>query len=301
MTQLQNKLIKYPKIFYVGSTEVEELLNLDEPVVCQSKIDGANFRCRYKDATLIFGSRKQELLYDTDPIKWKAIGAYKEALLNYRDNFIEDVIYMSESMQPHTLIYDNIPRTIGFDVYNLKEERFYDWKDAKKMFESIGIPFINVHFERKGKEISTEELKECIKHSPYRNGKDEGVVLKCYSKMGKFGNPLFAKIVDEEFKEENKKVFGKGHPKKEDYVEKILTERFFTDARFNKAINHFIDENKNISMSLMPELYKYVSDDILSEQILYISKEFQIVNFKEFSNNVARECAKSLKKYLMEK
>ncbi len=53
------ELEKYPKIWTLGSPDNKDIFN--EVIVCESKIDGANFRCRYLPETneLVFGSRNQ--------------------------------------------------------------------------------------------------------------------------------------------------------------------------------------------------------------------------------------------------
>lgn len=292
------ELIKYPKIYTLGSPENEGMLN--NIVVCESKIDGANFRCRYlpEEDRLVFGSRNQTLV-NPGPTSWKAVRSYQKAFELYKDKFIPGVIYYSESMQKHTLQYDNIPDTIGYDVYDIEREEFYNWKAAKAAFEQIGIPFINVHFEKPGSEVTVEELKQLIKTSPYRKEGDEGIVLKCYSKKNVFGRPLFAKIVDDLFKEENKKVFRGGLPIASNDEYEVI-DRYLTDARFNKAIMHLKEQGEVIDMPLIPKLYKYIGDDILSENILYISGEWKSIDFKSFYNLIARRCASMLKKYLME-
>jgi hypothetical protein len=300
MTQFQNRLIKYPKIFSLGSPENEEIK--DEIVVIESKIDGANFRCRYipEENKLIFGSRNNELSYNAEFSNWIAIKSYKKAFEEYKDKFIPNVIYFSESMQKHTISYDNIPNTIGYDIWDLEQNKFWDFKKAKQAFEKIGIPFINVHYEGLLKNITKKELMEYIKQSPYRKEGDEGIVLKCYSKLNSFGRPLFAKIVTDEFKEQNKKVF-----KFEQHIAKTndskIVDEYLNDARFIKTINYFKDNDEIISMSLIPKLFKYISDDILSENILEITQKYDSINFKSINKIIATKSATMLKQYLMDK
>lgn len=300
MTQFQNRLIKYPKIFSLGSPENEEIK--DEIVVIESKIDGANFRCRYilEENKLIFGSRNNELSYNAEFSNWIAIKSYKKAFEEYKDKFIPNVIYFSESMQKHTISYDNIPNTIGYDIWDLEQNKFWDFKKAKQAFEKIGIPFINVHYEGLLKNITKKELMEYIKQSPYRKEGDEGIVLKCYSKLNSFGRPLFAKIVTDEFKEQNKKVF-----KFEQHIAKTndskIVDEYLNDARFIKTINYFKDNDEIISMSLIPKLFKYISDDILSENILEITQKYDSINFKSINKIIATKSAIMLKQYLIDK
>ncbi len=290
-------LVKYPKIHTLGSPENEGILN--EVVVCQSKIDGANFRCRYiaEENKLVFGSRSQ-LLENANPNEWKAIRAYLKAFELFKDKFIPGVIYFSESMQKHTINYENIPDTIGYDVFDVERQEFYNWKAAKVAFEQIGIPFINIHFEKHGRDVTIDELNNFIKRSPYREAGDEGIVLKCYSKKNVFGRPLFAKIVDELFKEENKKAFKTIVPTTTNNEFEII-DRYLTEARFEKAILQLNEQGNVIDMSLMPKLFKYLGDDILSENILYISGEWKALDFKTFYGLIARRCAGMLKEHLL--
>ena len=301
MTQYQDKLMKYPKIHALGSLENAGIL--DEIVVIQSKIDGANFRCRYlpEEDKLLYGSREQELSDDTSPEKWIAIRSYQKAFKEHKDKFIPNVIYFSESMQKHTISYpEDMTNTIGYDVFDIERNEFYHWIAAKAAFELIGIPFINVHYEGLAKNISVEEIQALIKKSPYRIEGDEGVVIKCYNKLNVYGRPLWAKIVDPLFKEQNKAVFKGQTPTVKTDTTDIINE-YFTDARLIKAINRFRDNDEIIDMSLMPKLFKYISDDILSENILSIINDYDSIDFKMFKGVIAKTCAKKLKEYLIYK
>ena len=293
----QEILVKYPKIHTLGSLENEGILN--EVVVCQSKIDGANFRCRYiaEENRLVFGSRAQ-LLDNANMNEWKAIRSYLKAFELFKDKFIPGVVYFSESMQKHTINYENIPDTIGYDVFDVERQEFYNWKAAKAAFEQIGIPFINIHFEKHGRDVTIDELKDVIKKSPYRKEGDEGIVLKCYNKKNVFGRPLFAKIVDELFKEENKKAFKQVTPTTTNNEYEVI-DRYLTEARFEKAITQLREQGNVVDMSLMPKLFKYLGDDILSENILYISGEWKALDFKTFYGLIARRCAGMLKECLL--
>ena len=307
MAQIQGigkeSLIKFPKIYSIGDEETDGLLK--EVVVVESKVDGGSFRCRYvpEQCKLIYGSRNNILPDDTNPNTWIAIRTYKKAFEDYRENFIPDVIYYSETMQKHTIAYDNVPDTLGYDIMDLNTMQFYPWRKAKEAFESIGIPFIHVHFEKHGKDITIEELTELIKQSPYREqGKpDEGIVIKCYNKLNKYNRVLWGKIVTKDFKEKNRAVFGEnGKPKKQSKDNEIkIADTYLTDRRFEKAILYFKDEGESIGMELMPKLYRYLMKDILSEEILAISDEYNSIQFKELGKIIAGRAAQKLKSCLL--
>lgn len=297
---MQGLLCKYPKIFKLGHPENDGILN--EVIVCESKVDGANFRVRYlpDEDKLIFGSRNNELNYNTDPIQWKAVGAFRKAFEEHKDKFISNVVYFAESMQKHTISYDNIPDCVGYDIFDLERNEFYHWKAAKAAFEQIGIPFVHVHFEKPGREVNIDDFIKIIKEqSPYRKAGDEGVILKCYHKVNIYGRPLFAKIVDPLFKEENKKVFKGGAPPTVKSNEVEIIDKYFTDNRFMKAIYRFKEGGETIDMPLIPKLFTYIVDDILSENILDIMKEYNNINYKTLNGIAAKVCVKKLKEYLI--
>ncbi len=293
-------MIKYPKIYALGSSENDGILN--EIGVIQSKIDGANFQFQYlpEENKLIFGSRNQELLENTNPENWVAIKSYKKAFEEHKDKFIPNVIYYSESLQKHTISYDNIPNTIGYDIFDIERNEFWDWKAAKQAFENIEIPFINIHYEGLLKDITIDQLNEYIKKSPYRKDGDEGIVIKCYNKLNIYGRPLWAKIVDPLFKEQNKKAFKGQIPTLKNDTSDIV-DQYFTDARFIKAIDRLRENGNIIDMRLTPKLFKYISNDILSENILEIMNEYNSINFKQFNNIIAKKCVILLKEYLIKK
>ena len=271
-------------------------------------VHNSNFRARYIDneERFIHGSRNNILPPDTNTNSWKAIKSYNKSVESYKNNILSDVIYYSESMSKHTLEYpDSIPDTIGYDILDLNTLKFYPWRKAKEAFEAIGIPFIHVHFEKHGKDITIEELNELIKQSPYREqGKpDEGIVIKCYDKLNKYNRPLWAKLVTDDFKEKNRAVFGEnGQPKKQRPENEVkIADTYLTDARFNKAILYFQDEGKSIGMELMPVLYRYLVKDILSEYIISIYDDYKSINFVEFGKIIAGRTAQKLKSYLLTK
>lgn len=305
MTQLQGKLAKYTKIRSIGSPEIEDLLKVSDMATVQTKLDGANARTVYdiENDKLIFGSRSKELPEDTNPNQWLFIGEMKKAFDEYKDEFKPNIQYISESMQKHTLNYDNVPPTVGYDCIDLTTGEYLDWKESKKLFDAIGIPFIHIYTEKPSNEITIEELERYIKTPIYRKEQEEGIVVKVYSRKNTYGSPLFGKLVTDDFKEKNRAVFGEnGKSKKQPKDNEIkIADTYLNDVRFNKAINYFIDENETIDMSLMPKLYRYIMKDILSEYIIEISDNYNNVNFPSLTKIIASRCANMLKSYMLTK
>lgn len=292
---------KYIKIKALGTIETEGIF--DGKVVVQEKVDGANFCFFLNNNELTFASRNRVMVDKKDSKGWNAILPVIEAYGLYKDKFSSKYLYIGESLQRHTIKYnDDVPGFIGYDVWNTETELFLSWKEAKEEFESIGLEFIHIHFERDGSKISIEELEECIKNSAYKDGSAEGVVLKNYSRLNKFKQPLFAKIVTDEFKEKNKLAFGgSNQPPKESNSTKLISLTYGTNARIEKTIHKLSDEGYKIDMSLIPVLFNAVAEDIFLEHSIEIYKDFDRINFKELRRLIAKQCVPVVKRVLLKR
>ena len=197
---------KYIKIRALGTDETDGIF--DGKIVVQEKVDGANFSFFLDDDKLIFASRNMVMIDKKNAGNWKAMFPVTEAFNQHKDKFNPNYLYVGESTQKHTISYDLIPGFIGYDIWDEETELFLDWKDTKEIFESLGLEFIHIHFEKDGNKITIEKLQECIKDSAYKDGPAEGVVIKNYNKLDGHDRQIFAKIVTDEFKESNRKAFG---------------------------------------------------------------------------------------------
>lgn len=295
---------KYTKIKTLGDRNNEGILTIPGKVVVQEKIDGANFAFFVENNVLYFCSHNQNLT-DSEQIlkggipKWKGIKPVLDLWLDNPTKFNEDLYYYAESMQKHTLPYDNIYGCIGYDVLNLKTMKLLDWKYAELEFQLLSLPFINVIAELDVEEVTIKYLKTLYQKSVYREGKAEGIVIKRYDIKTKNKEPMFAKIVDDEFKEQNRIAFGGSHePRKINNGDKIA-EIYATPGRIEKIIYNLHDEGYEIKMELMKELFTRVVDDILEEEIIEIYNQFNDINFRELNKAVSKKCPKILKKVMM--
>ena len=136
---------KYPKIKLIGNEENKELLlDPEDEIVIEEKIDGANFRFMYHDGKFIFGSRTRELGEPGDDNKsWGRCIGYIQRLMKKGD--YNDFIFYGENCIRHSTPYDfeTMPPFLGFDIYDLVECEFMPWKDAKGIYEQIDIECIN--------------------------------------------------------------------------------------------------------------------------------------------------------------
>jgi len=292
--------IKYPKIKIFGDRSNEGILAIPGQICIQEKVDGANFGFYVEDDVLWFSSHNQNLT-DSEQIAktgipkgWKGIDPVMKSWENDPTMFNPNLYYYGESLQKHTISYDDIPGFVGFDILDINDDKFLDWNITKRLFKNMNLSFINVICELStDKEITIDYLKSLYEKSAYKEGSAEGIVIKNYDKQ------LFAKIVDDKFKEQNRSLFGHDNEPKKLTNENKIVEIYATPARIEKCIYKMKDEGFKIEMSVMPILYKLVVEDILEEEILNIYNNFNTIDFKQLNKLISKECAVILKRVIM--
>ena len=300
--------IKYPKIKILGDESNKGILTTPGKIIVQEKVDGGNFGFYIKNDVLYFCSRNQNLT-DSDqiaktglPKTWKGIKPVLDSFKKDPLMFDSDLYYYGESLQRHTISYDDIPGFIGFDIFqidlgsdiyrDIPTGHFFNWKWSKKCFEKMELPFIHTYHEiSTEEEITIEYLKSLYQKSAYRNGKAEGIVIKRYDTQ------QMAKIVDDAFKEKNHKIFGK--PQQKQVIEDKIVNIYITDARIEKTIYKLHDEGHKIEMPMMQVLYKFVIQDMLEEEILELYETYNSIDFKNLNRLVSKKCVIVLKKVIM--
>jgi hypothetical protein len=297
----------YPKIFRVGHKENESIFHDDEDIIIiEEKIDGANFRFILNDGKIIFGSHRQQIVSD--------IGAKTNVHKNFIKviKYIEDTyninktfwdthlnnkyIFYGEATFKHTLEYNwkTIPLFLGFDIYDIINEKFLKNDEKRITFCKMGIVNVPLIIECCAKELTLDEdIIPISYYAPITNINQlaEGVVCKNYNKQ------IFCKYVQEKFKEKNQEVFGLTKKQaKQLNDEELLVATYCTNARIDKIIfKMIIDKNVILNMSLLGELIKKTYEDIIEENWHEILVSNWTINFKSVRKLVAKRCLEVLK------
>jgi hypothetical protein len=285
-----SKMIKYPKIKQLGHKENQGILHPSYKLTLQEKLDGSNTRYMVKDGKLIFGSRNC-ILGDGEN---ESYGQFTRAI-KYIKNTVDinkvkgDYIFFGENIYKHTVNYkwDDMPPFIGFDVYDLKKEKFLPCNDAKKMFENMGltfVPIIKEGYYKKGDDVF--DLINNTKKYPSKyavNGVAEGIVIKNVSRQ------IYAKKYSEGFKERFKEKFGK--PKKES---KNHNERFVaiyvTNQAIEKQVFKLIDDGHDLDRTMMKHLPMNVWFDIWEEEWQEIIMKRWVLDLNKIKKMTAKRC-----------
>lgn len=177
---------------------------------------------------------------------------------------------------------------LSYDVYNV---------DLQKHGLDFVVPMFraeNIHFEYllKALEKNTFLIQE-------GSGIGEGVVVKNYDFVNKYGDTIWAKVVRQEFKEENAKTFGintigLGAP-----VEKQIVDKFVTEAMVEKVYAKIINETGGWESKFIPRLLNTVFYDLIREETWEFLKEFNLpsISFQSLKAYTIQKI-KSLKKEL---
>jgi len=297
---------KYPKIYTLGSDENREFFDFEnDSIIIEEKVDGGNFSCWLdKDQLVHVGSRNRDLTEAEDHKIFAKQRAYLAKKLENK-KLDPDYIYYLECMAQHTIKYDdNIPDMIGIDIRAKRSMKdgeyglFLARERRCQLFDDIGIENVPLVWRGKVGELKKLEINSLIPQSKYYKGRAEGIVLKNYCRLSRQGNhQLYAKVVIDEFKENNKAIFGCVRKKNPD-TEKIV-EQYCTDARVKKQIQKLLnEENQKLGMELMGTLPRVVATDILQENILGIFEAYKWLDFASFKKMISQKCVRVLKEYI---
>ena len=299
---------KYPDIERLGHEDNKDIfLSGEDTLVIEEKVDGGNGSFWLEEDGIHFGSRNRDLTLENDTKMFAGLQKY------LRDHFslIEEVInpnyiYYFEWMTKHTINYINAPPIIGFDIRikysnNSEGESLFLGRETREQ-EFNRLKIVNVPLVWRGKvsELKKLEIRELIPKSEYFDGLAEGIVIKNYCrKHPRENHQLYAKLVRDEFKEDNKAVFGNVRNKNSD-TSKIV-EEFCTDARIRKVVLHFTDEGEKLELKLMSKVPHYVIEDIMKEEILTIIKKYKFIDLKELKQKVPKLCLRVISEMMEEK
>jgi hypothetical protein len=239
------------------------------------------------------GSRTRELSLEKDN------AGFYNWLTGKRDDALRTVDFLK--MNPHLRLYGEwlVPHTFKgyrqdawhkfyiFDVYNDATEQYLSYDTYQILLEECGLEYIAPLAIVKNGEYSRflKYVNENLFLCPDGGEPGEGVVLKNYDYQNKFGRLAYAKIVRQEFKEANHKLFGApeintGLMNEERILEHVLNKHFVekTWAKIKTA------HNGDWSSKMIPELLNTVFYDIVREELWDCLKikevNFGTVNFK---------------------
>ncbi len=280
--------VKYQHIERMGTQEVEGI-EVGECYIF-SKIDGANASLWREEGTLKAGSRNRELSLENDNAGFFLAMHDHQPAVEFFTNHPNLRLY-GEWLCPHSLKtyrQDAWRKFYVFDVCEYHEEtglKYLHYNEYQPLMEKYGIEYIpplrivtNCDYD---KLISF--LDESVNNFLIEDGKGagEGIVIKRYDFVNRFGRTTWAKIVTSEFKEKHARTMGAPVQKGKDLVEEAYAEAHVTEAVVSKVHANIVNECGWSSKSI-PRLLDTVYHDVVVEDVwrFLVKHKYPTINFK---------------------
>lgn len=263
-------LHSYPTIYNLGHRAVSELLTV--PVVIEEKIDGSQFSFGIgADGTLHARSKGAQLYTEApEPLFRRAVET-AQALApvlhpgwTYRGEYLQ-------KPKHNTLKYSRVPNQhiIIFDINTDDGENYLAPDERLAEAERIGLETVAiVHSGVVTTEMGYDFLTGLLDRESVLGGtKIEGIVVKPagYRMFGPDKKALMGKYVSEAFKESHGKEWKSSNPGHSDILQQIA-DRYTTEARWRKAIQHLTDAGQiDGSPRDIGLLMREVPEDVLKE------------------------------------
>jgi hypothetical protein len=256
---------KYPHLERLGADDVEGIL--------EGKV--------YVDGTLGTGSRRRVVTPGDDNQGFAAYIAEHAALYREVFKWYPDWRLYGEWLVPHSLkTYRNDAwrRFYVFDVQGMITQEFFQYEDYEQRLRDMGLDFIPI--QAVVTNPTQEWLIKQLEANTYliRDGEGvgEGIVLKRYDFVNKYGRTTWAKIVRNEFREKHKEEMGVSPVvmyNQEYEMSLMLTEH---------VIQKVIAELQPWSSRNIPQLLGRVWHEFVTEEMWAILKKYKnpTINFK---------------------
>jgi len=260
-------LHSYPNVYQLGHKLVSNVL--DGYVLVQEKIDGSQISFGIDNlGNLRIRSKNKEIdIEHPDDMFRLAV----EWIVKNRSNLQAGWTYRGEYLQNpkhNTLAYSRVPRNniILFDICDGLES-YLPYSRVKNVANYIGLEVVPLFAKGVFTEADILELKDewLSRESILGGTKVEGVVIKNYNVFTAEKKVAMAKLVRDDFREQNNTNWKSEHPTSQEVVQKLI-DIYRTEARWQKAVQHLRDAGElQGEMKDIPALMKEVSSDVLKE------------------------------------
>lgn len=266
-------LTKYQHVERLGSEECEGLL--DGEVIVQEKIDGANCTAAWDhEVGLILASRNQVVSVNGDPKK--GFNGFVEYVLGRDAEFgfvcrYPHLILRGEWLVKHTLRYadEHMNKFYVFDV-QYRDGGYMPYEEYAPMLDEFGI--LTVPHIATLQRPTPEELTDLvIGPSGMGDIEREGIVVKRYDFVNRYGRAAWGKLVSKDFKVQHAAVMGYQRRQDYEYLEMKFAHEAVTQAEVLKTIAKIKNEKQpgDLAFSIrdMPQILGRVYHDAFTDHL----------------------------------
>lgn len=279
---------KYQHVERYGTDEVDDI-HLGECWIFP-KLDGTNGSAwTDKEGKIKAGSRNRELTLDYDNQGFYHYVLHSERITNFLLRYNDLKLY-GEWLVPHSLkTYrdDAWKRFWIFDVTkaNPKSEHphYIPYEEYKPLLDEFELDYV-IPIEMVVNP-TLEDLERCMERNTFLiqegKGVGEGVVIKNYEYINKYGRKKWAKLVRNEFRELNAKEFGTAQ-KENRLLEQEIVDEHLTASLVEKTYSKIVNDKDGWKSQYIPELLGRVYHDLVDEEIWNVVKKKKnpTINFR---------------------
>lgn len=291
---------KYQHLEKFGTTEVEGI-ELGECLILP-KIDGTNGSAWLEDGVVQAGSRNRHLSLEDDNQGFYKYILEQDNIKEYLERHPTYRIF-GEFLIPHSLrtykdtawrkfyVFD-VVEDLDEELPSVEKFKYIHYDEYSKELEELGINYITpIAIIKNG---SAEQFYKQLEHNDYLikdgQGTGEGLVIKRYDYINKYGRITWAKIVTSEFKDKHRKEMGANEVDGKLSVEEKIVDEFCTDALIEKEYEKIVNDD-GWSSKMIPRLLNTVFYSLVKEECWEFVKKNKnpTINFKNLSFFVSRK------------
>jgi hypothetical protein len=266
--------IKYQHVERYGNTEVQGI-ELGEAYVFP-KLDGTNGSVWMDDGVICAGSRNRVLAIGDDNAGFYGEISKDIRIASYLKEFPHHTLY-GEWLVPHSLkTYreDAWRKFYIFDVFDRNTEKLMHYEGYRMQMERHGLNYLAplAIIKNGSADMFVQMLEKNVFLIQDGMGSGEGIVIKNYDYLNRFGNQIWAKLVTNEFKEKHHKEMGAPIIGCE-IIEQKITDKYVTQALVDKVYAKIAAEHDGWTSRYIPQLLNTVFYDLVREEMWEIIKE----------------------------
>jgi len=277
--------IKYQHVEKYGNEEVNGI-DIGTCFIF-SKLDGTNASLWF-DNEIKFGSRNRELSLDKDNANFMKTYIQDKRIQNFfTDN--KNLILYGEFLVKHSIKDYQDTAWNKFYIFDVCEKendeikRYLPYEEYQPLLEKYNLDYLPPQkiIKNPTYENLLVEMNNC--NFLMKDGfLGEGIVIKNYSFINKYGRITWAKMVRNEFKEVHYKTIGTPIIENKLIEEKFLDVSLTTSLIEKTAAKIIINRQVDLwSTKFIPELFNRVWKDLIIEELYdFVNKGKDTINFK---------------------
>lgn len=246
------------------------------------KIDGTNGSVWQEAGEICVGGRNRQLSYDDDNRGFYKYITENEEIKRLLIKYPNYRLY-GEWLVPHDIKKYQDDAWSKFYVFEVAYEnddgllRYLHYEEYKQILDSFEIKYIPPIC--KITDPTHEDLLQLLEKNTFLikdgEGVGEGIVIKNYGYLSKYGRKTWAKIVLNEFIEKHSRKNKRKNITAEVSVEQMIVDQFCTEAFINKEYAKIVTENDGWKNAYIGMLFGKVFHELIIEETWNMLKKFK--------------------------